>query len=99
MHTPEFAGLQQSFQTHVGAHATPDSQAASPAAVEAAQQWLTVLQQSTVGVDAAAKRQLAGQVILLTYYELFDVKRASSALADLCPRCVPVNTLVLCCIF
>lgn len=96
MQTPQFASLQRSFQTHVSAHATPDCQAASPAAAEAAQQWLTVLHRSTVDVDAAAKRCLAGQVILLMYYELFDCGRVSSALADLCPRCVPVNTVVLC---
>ena len=95
MQAPDFVSLQQSFQTLIATHATPNPQAASAAAGEAAQQWLAALQQSVVDADAAAKRCLAGKVVLLMYYGLFDVQRTSSALAEICPRCEPVNLVVL----
>ncbi len=86
MQAQDFTSLQQSFQSLVVAHASATPQAAAPAAAAAAQQWLAVIEQAAQGADAVAKRQMAGQLVLMLYYGLFDAQKWSPALAHLCPR-------------
>lgn len=70
----------------VVAHATEALEEASEGAAHGAQQWLVVVEEAAGRADACGLRKLKAQMILLAYYELFDVHRHSTALADVCPR-------------
>lgn len=82
----DYVALQQHFRAMVGAHATEAPEEASERAAHGAQQWLGVVEEAAGRADACGVRKLKAQMILLAYYELFDVHRHSTALADVCPR-------------
>lgn len=86
----DYLVLQQNFHAMVVAHATEAPEEASERAAHGAQQWLGVVEEAAGRADslwiACGLRKLKAQMILLAYYELFDVHRHSTALADVCPR-------------
>ena len=86
MQTQPFRSLQQAFHTQVVAHASAEQHAATPDAAAGAQQWLRAVEQAAHIADVSGKRQLAGQLVLIMYYGLFDAGKQSSALADVNPR-------------
>lgn len=85
MQTQPFRSLQ-AFHTQVIAHASAEQRTATPDAAAGAQQWLRAVEQAAHVADMSGKRQLAGQLVLIMYYGLFDAGKQSSALADVCPR-------------
>ncbi len=86
MQTQPFRSLQQAFLIRVVAHASAEQHAATLDAAAGAQQWLSAVEQAAHVADVSGKRQLAGQLVLMMYYGLFDAGKQSSALADVCPR-------------
>lgn len=82
----DYLALQQHFHAMVVAHATEAPEEAGERAAHGAQQWLGVVEEAAARADAYGLRKLKAQMILLAYYELFDVHRHSTALADVCPR-------------
>ena len=84
MRQEQFQAVQGSFRTLVGAHAFNKPQAASVEAT-AAQEWLAVVQEAAQAADAAGKRLLVGQLVLLMYYDLFDQHKWSPALERVVP--------------
>ena len=86
MQTQPFRSLQQAFHTQVVAHASAEQHASTRDAAAGAQQWLRAVEQAAHAADVSGKRQLAGQLVLMMYYGLFDAGKQSSALANVCPR-------------
>lgn len=82
----DYLVLQQHFHAMIVAHATETPEEADNEAANGAQQWLEAVEEAANRADAWALRKLKAQMILLAYYELFDVHRHSAALADVSPR-------------
>lgn len=85
----DYLVVQQHFHAMVVAYATDSSEPPIEDDVEAAhgaQQWLGVVDEAASRADACGLPKLKAQIILLTYYGLFDEHRHSAALADVCPR-------------
>ena len=80
--------LQQQFQAAIVAHASQEPLAPSNDASVAAQQWLTQIETkaAAAAADDAVKRGLKTDLVLLTYYGLFNANVYSSALVGICPR-------------
>ena len=78
--------LQQQFQEFVVAHAGDRPGQACEAAAAGAELWLAAVQGRAAGADAATKRGLKADMVLITYYGLFDCHIYSPALAGVCPR-------------
>ena len=90
----DYLVLQQHFHAMIVAHATEAPEEADVEAANGAQQWLGMVEEAASRADACCLRKLKAQMILLTYYGLFDEHRHSAALADVCPRLVPLHIAV-----